>query len=494
VDWPQANFDYANTRAATNSSISAGNVGQLGVAWTFGVAGGGTFGTLSTSPVVVNGTVYLQDLKSNVYAIDLHTGTLKWQKLYNADDVGPNGPAVDGGKVFVESNGQTVAALDANTGAELWSTQLVSVDTQGIDQQIAAYGGTLYVSTVPGTSAQFYPGGGMGIIYALDEATGSVKWSFNTVKDGDLWGHPDVNSGGGAWYPPAIDTSTGMTYWGIANPAPYPGTADFPNGSSRLGANLYTNSEIALDASGHLQWYQQVKPHDLTDADFEASPILATVQPNGATKTIVVGSGKGGYVVGFDKQTGEQLWKTAVGTHQNDNLESFPTDSPVTVFPGNLGGIETPMAFADGTVYVPVVNAGADFYGGRRISADVSKGTGELDAIDAATGQIQWKADLDSPDFGAATVAGDLVFTSTFKGKVLAFDRTSGKQVWMWQAPGGINGFLSVAGDTLLVPVGLASPPQLVALRIGASAQARPQRARRPTHLLVLHPHRAPAS
>src|SRR5258708_5980117 len=73
VDWPQANFDHANTRAATNSSISAGNVGQLGVAWTFGVAGGGTFGTLSTSPVVVNGTVYLQDLKSNVYAIDLHT-------------------------------------------------------------------------------------------------------------------------------------------------------------------------------------------------------------------------------------------------------------------------------------------------------------------------------------------------------------------------------------------------------------------------------------
>src|SRR5437879_6488569 len=101
--WPQANFDYANTRALANSSISSGNVGQLGVAWTFGVASAGTYGTLSTSPVVVNGTVYLQDLMSNVYAIDLQTGTLKWQKLYDAADVGPNGPAVDGGKVFVES-------------------------------------------------------------------------------------------------------------------------------------------------------------------------------------------------------------------------------------------------------------------------------------------------------------------------------------------------------------------------------------------------------
>jgi len=46
----------------------------------------------------------------------------------------------------------------------------------------------------------FYLAGGMGILYALDEQTGSVKWSFNTVKDGDLWGHPEVNSGGGAWY------------------------------------------------------------------------------------------------------------------------------------------------------------------------------------------------------------------------------------------------------------------------------------------------------
>jgi outer membrane protein assembly factor BamB len=458
-----------------NSSISAGNVGQLGVAWTFGVAGGGVFGTLATSPVVVNGTVYLQDLMSNVYAIDLQTGTLKWQKLYNAADNGPNGPAVDGGKVFVESNVQTVAALDANSGAELWSTRIAAVDTQGIDQQIAAYGGTLYVSTVPGTTAQnFYSGGGMGIIYALDEQTGSVKWSFNTVKDGDLWGHPDVNSGGGAWYPPAIDTATGVTYWGTGNPAPFPGTAEYPNGSSRPGPNLYTNSAIALDASGQLQWFQQVKAHDLTDADFEASPILATVQSNGASRNIVVGSGKGGYVVGFDKQTGEQLWKTAVGTHQNDNLESFPTDSPVTVFPGNLGGVETPMAFADGTVYAPVANASSDTSATTSSVGDFAKGTGELDAIDAATGQIQWKANLDAPDFGAATVAGDLVFTSTFKGKVLAFDRKSGKQVWMWQAPGGINGFLSVAGDTLLVPVGLASPPQVVALRIGASAQATP--------------------
>lgn len=139
----------------------------------------------------------------------------------------------------------------------------------------------------------------------------------------------------------------------------------------------------------------------MTDADFEASPILATVAPNGASRAIVVGAGKGEYVVGFDQQTGEQLWKTAVGTHQNDDLASFPADSTVTVF-GVFGGLRR-MAMADGTVYVPVANASSDFSGTTVSAPDFATAIGELDAIDAATGQIQWQADLNAPDFGAAT-------------------------------------------------------------------------------------------
>ena len=94
--WPQPNFDYANTRAVTNSKISSSNIGQLGVLWTFAVSGVGKSGALATAPVVQNGTVYLQDLKDNVYAMDLQTGTLKWQKLYDVENEGPNGPALDG--------------------------------------------------------------------------------------------------------------------------------------------------------------------------------------------------------------------------------------------------------------------------------------------------------------------------------------------------------------------------------------------------------------
>jgi outer membrane protein assembly factor BamB/plastocyanin len=470
--WAQANYDYANTRDATQSTLSSHNVTQLGVAWTAKVSGVSAFGALATSPVVQNGTVYLQDLSSNVYAIDLQTGRLTWEQRYNAPNVGPNGPAVENGKVFVASNAQTVAALDATTGKELWSKQIAPASTQGIDQQLAAYHGTLYVSTVPGPSAaKFYTGGGMGIIYALDERDGSQQWSFNTVQNGDLWGNAQVNSGGGAWYPPAIDPGTGMTYWGIGNPAPFPGTEQYPNGSSRPGPNLYTDSELALTASGKLAWYQQVKPHDLFDADFEASPILTTATVHGAQRQVVIGSGKGGYVIAFDAQTGEQVWKTAVGKHQNDQTQRIPAGQTITVYPGDVGGVETPMALANGVVYVPVVNAPAKYMATGHVTyatSNLSSSSGELEAIAVNTGKLLWTSHLKAADFGGATVAGDLVFTSTYTGQVLAFDRTSGQQVWSWQAPDGINGSITAVGNTLLIPAGLGSVPMLVALRLGA--------------------------
>jgi plastocyanin len=85
------------------------------------------------------------------------------------------------------------------------------------------------------------------------------------------------------------------------------------------------------------------------------------------------------------------------------------------------------------------------------------------------SGRILWTSKLDSLAVGSALVAGDLVFTSTFNGTVLAFDRATGKQVWSWQAPGGINGFITAAADRLLVPVGFGATPMLVTLKLGAT-------------------------
>jgi glucose dehydrogenase len=451
--------------------ISSQNVNQLCIAWTFPINGVSHSGAMATAPIVVNGTVYLQDLQSNVYAIDLQSGALQWKRLYNAANLGPNGVAVDQGKVFVTSSMQTIAALDAVTGAPIWSRQIPFPDTQGVDQQLTAYNGTLYVSTIPGTAPKendFYQGGSMGILYALDEETGNIKWSFNTVKNGDLWGNPHVNSGGGAWYPPAVDTSTGTTYWGTGNPGPVPGTAQYPNGSSRPGPDLYTDSELAIGSTGQLLWYQQITPHDNFDHDFEASPILTTAAVDGIQRQVVIGAGKEGDVVSFDAQTGAVLWKTAVGLHLNDANQDVPAGQTITILPGASGGVQTPMALADGVVYVPIVDAAAQFSATRVVSDDTNTGIGEFAAIDVNTGQVLWVSHFNAPA-GSATVSGDLVFTATYSGQVLALDRTSGRQVWSWQAPGGVISPLTVTGNMVLVPEGLGDTPMLMALRIGDS-------------------------
>ena len=156
------------------------------------------------------------------------------------------------------------------------------------------------MSTVPISIGGIYAGGDRGIIHALDAETGETTWRFDTVASPDLWGNPTVNSGGGAWYPPAIDPGRSLVYWGVANPAPFPGTPEFPNGSSRPGANLYTDSVVALDiATGELRWFDQVHPHDLFDRDLVHTLVA---RPPGRTE-VVVGAGKGAVVVGIDPDT-----------------------------------------------------------------------------------------------------------------------------------------------------------------------------------------------
>jgi plastocyanin len=130
------------------------------------------------------------------------------------------------------------------------------------------------------------------------------------------------------------------------------------------------------------------------------------------------------------------------------------------------------MALANGVVYVPVVNAPAKYMATGHVTyatSNLPSSSGELEAIAVTPGKLLWTSHLKAADFGGATVAGDLVFTSTYTGQVLAFDRTSGQQVWSWQAPDGINGSITAVGNTLLIPAGLGSVPMLVALRLGAS-------------------------
>ena len=456
--WPAHNYDLANTRATTQTPINSQTVSRLKVKWTFPFKGAGSFGVFASTPISLNGTVYFQDLNSNVFALDRSTGTLKWQHTFNKPSIGPNGVAYGNGRIYgaTESN---AFALDAQTGKTIWtSRKLIRNNNEGMDTTPQLYDDTVLVSTVPGNTKSFYKGNGDGIVWALDAATGKPKWKFNTISDGaKLFGNPKINSGGGFWYPPAVD-SKGRVFISVANPAPLYGTKKFPNGSSRPGPNLYTNSVVVLNGqTGKKIWFRQTVPHDVRDYDL-LHAVLATVPIKGVQTEVVLVAGKMGKAFAYRASDGKHLWTRSFGVHRHDTgpLPKTLTD----IFPGDLGGVETPMALAAGRLFVPWVDLptrarASGLPGGLAgASPDFTKGRGGLAAVDAASGKVMWQNKLPSMDFGAATVANDVVFTSDYAGKVYAFDTQTGKTLWTAQAPAGINSFPAIDGDTLLVGAG----------------------------------------
>ena len=476
--WPAHNYDLSNTRNTTNTDINATTVAKLKPAWRFKLPYVGVFGAYASNPIVLNGVVYIQDPDSDVYALNQQTGKVIWTHLYKSPTPsgGPNGLALGYGMLFGATEGSAFA-LDAKTGKQLWMHHLTDNKNEGIDMAPQLYDGKVLISTIPGSATNFYHPGALGIVYSLNAKTGGTIWKFNTVKGGyKLFGNPKVNSGGGLWYPPSVDSS-GRVFMGVANPAPYPGTPEFPNGSSHSGADLYTDSLVALDGTtGKIDWFQQVTRHDFRDYDFQAAPIVTSQTVNGTTTEIVIGAGKSGKVVAFRAGNGERLWTRNVGIHKFDS-GPFPLHRQICFEPGSLGGVETPMAASGNLVYVPYVNLCFKSSATSQGRTNFYSGTGGLAAIDAATGKIVWNQSLPSSDFGAATVANDVVFTSTVSGKIYAFDAKTGKALWTTTAPAGINAFPAVTKDMLIIGAGATSKiknPQneIVAYSLNAHAGA----------------------
>ena len=471
-----ANGDTSNTRYA-GGPIDSATVSKLAVAWTLPLTAKSEYGSYYSSPVISNGVIFSQDLDSNVQAIDLQSGKVIWTKRYQSPDQGPNGLVVQGGRVYGTTT-NAAFALSEKTGEQLWSVTLARNVHEGIDTTPGYHNGIVYVSTVPGNTTQFYEGEGVGVMWALDARTGRKLWHFDTVPE-NLWSAKNVgiNSGGGLWYAPAFDEH-GFMYIGVGNPGPFPGTSQFPWGSSRPGADLYTDSIVKLNAStGRVQWYYQLTPHDLYDHDLQDPPILANV----GGRQVVIAAGKGGFVLALDAQSGKLLWKRSVGIHNghdNDNLfalrgEYSKLKLPETVYPGLLGGVIAPMSTNGTTVFVPVVNHSVTITS-QTETQERGALAGELVALSLATGAVRWKHALSGAAFGATTAVNDVVFVTAFTGELYAFDASSGNVLWETQLPAGTNTGVSVSGNTLIAPAGLAvqsgQAPEITAYRLPGSA------------------------
>ncbi len=455
--WALPGADLHNTRDVS-SAITSSNVGKLGLSWELPITAAGSFGVLATTPVISHGVIYEQDLASNVLAIEASTGALLWEHKYNSPDSGPNGVTVINGTVYGATE-TSAFAIQAATGEQLWIKKLIRNNHEGIDMAPGYNNGTVYVSTVPGNTKDFYAGNGKATLWAMNAATGKVKWKWDEVQN--LWSNKkslqDINSGGGQWDPPSFDAA-GNLYIGVANPAPFLGTNKYPFGSSRPGKNLYTDSIVKLNAkTGKLMWYYQLTPHDIFDWDINNSPILTTVKGQQA----VVDGGKAGIVIAVNAKTGKLIWKTPVGVHTNNADDGLLTQDgqntnvklPLVVEPGDLGGIESQLASNGSTVFAAVNDLAVKYTGQSALSGGVNfavpltKAKGEMVAINENTGKILWDHHFAHSAYGAVSVTNNVAFTTTFDGTVWALNTKNGKVLWHKKLSAGTNAPVSIDGN-----------------------------------------------
>jgi outer membrane protein assembly factor BamB len=467
--WMQPNGSYENARVA-GSEIDAGNVDELAISWSQPLTGSGPFGAFAATPLIIDGIAYVQDLKSNAMAYDLETGEQLWKVEYDQATIGPNGLAYEDGVLFGVTNGE-IFAIDADSGDEVWKKKVLDYEfgvaegqNLGFTIQPAVRDGVLYLAEAAKA------GGGRAL--AFDAETGEQLWAFDTTDQPEQ----DETPSGGAWNTPLVD-DTGDVYYSIANGYYSPKSPKFTQNE-----RLYTDSLIKLDGdTGELLWYYQALPNDFWDWDLHLSPVLA--QSDG--QDVVVTGGKLGYVIAVDPESGEEIWKTAVGRHnghdedsqkQLDGTLELP-ETPFQILPGPYGGVETNLAVHDGKVYAAVVNLPGHFKTPKDLNrpvaeVDFAEGTGEIVRLDLATGQIDWSVDVDTLPLGAVTISNDLLFTTLFDGRVVAYSLDDGSEAWSAQLPAGTNSPLAIAGDTLVTaagfPQGAGQKAELVVFGVGA--------------------------
>jgi quinohemoprotein ethanol dehydrogenase len=352
VDWPSHNLDLRSGRYAQLDEINASNAGRLTLRWSYDLGAADNFSR--NTPLVIDGIIYV-NAGSRLLAVTAATGRLLWNvQVDPAFPASGRGPTYGDGRVY--AFGRTVLyAVDAKTGTivesfgnkgrlEIARTALQfkypDKDPTGYEMTTppAYYDGTLYVALAQ--SEHHIPGG---LVVAVDGRTGGVKWVFNTVPQSaadEGWEIASASwrggarAGGGIWSPPAIDPELGLLYVNAGNPSP-----DY-DGSARKGANLFTNSIVALHLqTGKLAWHYQTIHHEIWDFDLITGPLLFDVTVGGRTIKGVASASKNCLLYLWHRDTGQPInpmVETPVPTETDvPGEEIWPTQP----FPYTLKGV-----------------------------------------------------------------------------------------------------------------------------------------------------------
>ncbi|HUN38985.1 MAG TPA: PQQ-binding-like beta-propeller repeat protein [Acetobacteraceae bacterium] len=458
ANWILPHKSYSANNYTPATQINPTNVRNLHLAWKLTVD---DTGPMEVSPIIYNGTMYITTAHDHVYALNAATGKVLWSFTDNPHVISfaaNRGIGLFDGNVYIGTLDGHFIALNAKTGQKVWDK--VTVD----DTANSFYTMSPVPYHDPETNQDMIflgvsdgDWGGNGNMTAYNPQNGDVIWRWDTVPGPgqpghDTWSGDSWKRGGAAaWGGVTIDTATHTMYLDLGNPSP-----DFL-GSVRKGANLYTDTMVALDISGAkptLKWYHQFIPHDTHDWDPAMQPVLFTGEVDGKPRKLVAAGDKAGNFWILDAETGKLIDHTAVSFQKGH--ETQPTLTGNVACPNTLGGVEYQGGAYDPATnifYVPSQNecgfwkadkeavyiAGEFFIGGA-FPTLIGPDTGQMNAVDVSNGIFAWRHHFNLPNYGGALVtASGLVFSGNLGGNENAFDAKTGNILWSYDTGGYIQ-------------------------------------------------------
>ncbi|HUA85255.1 MAG TPA: PQQ-dependent dehydrogenase, methanol/ethanol family [Bryobacteraceae bacterium] len=460
-NWLTYSGNYSAQRYSGLNQVTTGNVQRLRPVWTYQAR---TTDRMETSPLVVDGIMYVSEPGGSVTALDAATGRPFWKYTREmpkgvrgcCGEVN-RGVAILNDMVYVGTFDAHLVALDIKSGAVRWDS--VVADPK-LGHSITAAPLALKDKIVVGIAGGEY--GIRGFVDAYDAKTGKRAWRFWTVPaagepGSETWqGDSAKNGAATTWVTGAYDPEQNTVFWGTGNPGP-----DW-NGDVRVGDNLYSDCLLALDAdTGKLKWYFQFTPHDTHDWDSTEVPVLANAVVRGETHQAVLFGNRNAFYYVLDRTTGKflagrayakQTWAKGLDDSGKPIViaNTSPTTEGTTLYPDVGGGTNwfspsySPMT---DLFYVPVrevggvylkgeaeYKPGAQFNGGGLRPISGEDPAGAIRALNPATGELKWEFKLSSDaQAGVLTTAGNLLFAGSNEGDFFALDATSGAALWHYQ-------------------------------------------------------------
>jgi len=479
-EWAMPNKNPSSTRYSDLGQITADNVKNLKVAWTFST---GVLRGHEGEPIVVGNTMYLATPFPNiVYALDLtkEGAPIKWKYTPKQDaavipiaccDTVNRGVTYADGKIFLNQLDTNTVALDAATGKELWKVKQGDYK-QG--QTVTSAPMVIKDKVISGVSGGEF--GVRGFVTANDVNTGKQVWRmYSTGPEAEVgfpgsvetWKGDEWKRGGGTtwgWY--SYDPELNLFYYGTGNPGSW-------NPDQRPGDNKYSMTIFARNPeTGKAAWAYQKTPHDAWDYDGINENVLADITINGQARKVLVNFDRNGFAYVLDRKTGELLkadpfvnvnWATSIDLKtgrpvENPEKRTSASKNTKDICPSAMGGKnQQPVSFSPktGFFYVPANNLCMDYEGvevkyqagqpyvGAIVLSKAGPGgnRGEFMAWDPAAGKKVWSIKENLSAWGGAlTTAGDVAFYGTMEGWLKAVNAKTGEVLWKFKTPSGIIG------------------------------------------------------